>query len=194
MIGHIEYRECEVSELVRQFAGRKKKPSSDLRLAAGIYALFINDPRVLPTLSFSRDGFLCIGMTADRAGERNHFAHPHSGFSSPRRLLGALLKATLGLRAIPRSSGSSPTNCTNYRFRNEGEATLTRWMVENLLMSHVPMSMDRATIERMEEKLIAYLQPPLNLKGMADSATRTNLALLRKLCKDEARRSKWSSE
>jgi hypothetical protein len=96
-------------------------------------------------------------MTADAAGNRNHFELHDSGWSSPRRSLGALLKDELELTAIPRSDGS----CTDYRFTEEDEATLTAWMKRNLLMSHVPLGEDKASIKEKEDKLIEYFHSPL---------------------------------
>jgi hypothetical protein len=127
---------------------------------------------------------LYVGMTADAAGKRNHFDMNDSGWSSPRRSLGALLKDALQLQAIPRSDG----RCTMYRFTDKGEAALTAWMRRNLSMSHVPLGGDKAAIKRTEEQLIEYFRPPLNLQKVpGNREAQRELKRLRKLCADQAR-------
>jgi hypothetical protein len=73
--------------------------------AAGVYALFLAAGAALPDIAVPATGLLYIGMTDSSLDVRNHFAHQHSGFSSPRRTLGGVLKAVLQLRPIPRSAG-----------------------------------------------------------------------------------------
>lgn len=75
--------------------------------AAGIYAYFIERPDELRPISVPADGLLYIGMTNSSLDARCHFEHVHSGFSSLRRSLGAILKSQLQLRALPRSPGAS---------------------------------------------------------------------------------------
>ena len=179
--------EANVEKLVRELAARRAPSQVGEAVAPGVYAVFIDKPDGLPGVAIDQSGLLYIGMTADPAGQRNHFEHSHSGFSSPRRSLGALLKDQLRLRAIPRSSGASSSNWTNYRFSDEGEAALTLWMRANLSMSHVPLSGGRLNIERVEKQLIAYLKPPLNLKDNSAVAGRERLEKLRKACREEAR-------
>jgi hypothetical protein len=128
----------------------------------GVYAYFLNDRKALPPIQVDSTGILYVGMTESSLDTRCHFTHSHSGFSTFRRSLGAILKQGLGLRALPRSSGSSPTNTRNFRFDAEGEARLTDWMRQNLRYGHVPLDGD---VEQTEAALIQALSPPLNLKG-----------------------------
>jgi hypothetical protein len=179
-----------IKRLWRQLkAGRWPPPPAGVAIRPGVYALFLNEPKALPGFNTGDDGLIYVGMTADTAGGRNHFAPPtgHSGFSSPRRSLGAALLKKLKLRAIPRSAGSSSTNWTNYRFSDGGEAALTRWMRRNLSMSHVCLPGGEEYIERIEKQLIAYLKPPLNLTGFPGGSARKMLRQLRKACREEAR-------
>lgn len=130
--------------------------------SAGAYAILLAHPDSLPTVLPGREGLLYVGMTDQGLDARNHFQHAHSGFSTLRRSLGALLKEVLGLKAIPRGPGSSKTNVRNYRFTDEGERTLTDWMNRNLLLTQVAVDAD---LSAFEDDLIALLEPPLNLKG-----------------------------
>lgn len=178
----------DIDELARRLVARRRAPA---RLGAsippGVYAVFLENRAALPGVATDQTGLLYIGMTTDPTGERDHFGHVHSGFSSPRRSLGALLKEQLRLRAIPRSLGASPSNWTNYRFSDDGEAALTLWMRANLSVSHVPLDQARADIERVEKQLIVYLKPPLNLKNNPGASSRNLLESLRKACREEAR-------
>lgn len=99
--------------------------------------LAVGSPGRLSEAVTDRRGLLYVGMTDQGLDARNHFQHLHSGFSTLRRSLGALLKEALRLRAIPRGSGSIKSNVRNYRFTDEGERALSDWMNRHLLLSQV---------------------------------------------------------
>jgi hypothetical protein len=149
----------------------------------GLYALFLNDPAALKDLAVSPSGLLYVGASGSSLEARNHFTHADSGFSSPRRSLGALLKGKLGLRAIARGSGASPSNARNYRFTPDGEQCLTAWMMEHLDYAFTVVEREAEAVERC---LIAGVEPPLNLTGWPNPQRR-QLRHLRALCHAEAR-------
>src|SRR5271170_1929998 len=180
-------REPDEKEICKKLLGRKLRAANLPPIASGIYALFLEKHDKLPMLSSRADGLLYIGMTTDDSGARNHFEVASSGFSSPRRSLGALLKGDLQLTAIPRSNGATRTNWTNYRFSDEGEARLTRWMTKHLRANHVPIAAGKTTIEHIEKHLIRDLTPALNLRGVPKSANRHKIEEMRRLCREEAK-------
>jgi hypothetical protein len=147
----------------------------------GVYAVFAVDPNCLPSVEIPLSGLIYIGQSSDLE-QRNHFRAKHSGFHSPRRSLGAILKKCLGLNAIPRSQGKSETNVRNYRFTDEGEARLTEWMNAHLEYAVYPYSGD---VKALESKLIQENEPPLNLTKWPNRQ-KTHIQALRKLCRDEA--------
>jgi hypothetical protein len=150
--------------------------------APGVYALFIADPAALPMLAVPPSRLLYVGMTESSLEVRDHFKHRHSGFSTLRRSLGALLKDQLHLQAIPRAPGPSETNTRNYRFPEAGEQRLTAWMEGNLRCSLACVSGDLRSIE---QRLIAELEPPLNLTDWSNPQ-REHLKQLRAICRREA--------
>jgi hypothetical protein len=150
----------------------------------GIYAISLAPSSVLSGIIAGKDGVLYIGMTSATLDARSHFRHSHSGFSTFRRSLGALLKDELDLTAIPRGAGASASNFRNYRFSDFGEQALTNWMNRNLLMAQAAVA---ANVAELEMRLIAELKPPLNLTGWPNPQ-RTALKTLRAKCADEARR------
>ncbi len=150
--------------------------------AAGVYALFLTDPSALPGLTIPASGVLYVGMTESSLEVRNHFAHGDSGFSSPRRTLGALLKNALQLVAIRRGTGPSPRNITNYRFPGDGEQRLSAWMAQNLRYSLARVT---GSVGAVERRLIGELQPPLNLTHWLNPQ-RPHLKSLRQACRAEA--------
>ena len=150
--------------------------------SAGAYAILLASPDSLPTVGPGRQGLLYVGMTDQGLDARNHFQRAHSGFSSLRRSLGALLKETLSLKAIPRGPGNSKTNVRNYRFTEEGERALTEWMDRHLLLTQVAIDAD---LTAFEDDLIALLEPPLNLKGWPNPQ-RDTVKRLRAACAAEA--------
>ena len=152
----------------------------------GVYAYCLRVPDALPNLSTGGSGILYVGMTEDGLDARNHVNHAHSGFSTFRRSLGAILKEELSLSALPRSFGSSKSNVRCYRFDERGEAALTEWMQDNLLIAQVEVECDVAVCEH---ELISKLQPPLNLKGWSNPQA-PHIKALRSACVREAERSR----
>ncbi|MFV0645872.1 MAG: GIY-YIG nuclease family protein [Sphingomonadaceae bacterium] len=148
---------------VAAFLAEAAPPSKAPTIASpGIYAILLANPDALPALTAGRGGILYLGMTNDGLDARNHFHHAHSGFSTFRRSLGALLKGGLGLHPIPRAPGKSRSNVVNYRFPDEEERALSQWMQANLQIAQLALKGDIATTEK---DAIRLLEPPLNLTG-----------------------------
>lgn len=150
--------------------------------SAGAYAVILANPDSMPTVVPGKRGALYVGITDHGLDARNHFLHAHSGFSTLRRSLGALLKVALTLRALPRGPGSSKSNVRNYRFTDEGERALTAWMNDHLLLTQVAVEAD---LTALEDDLIVLLEPPLNLKGW-QNPQRDMVKRLRAACAAEA--------
>lgn len=144
--------------------------------------MFARSPCFLPGMAPPQSGILCIGRSGNLAG-RNHLRMENSGFSSPRRSLGALLKSKLQLAAEPRSPGPSPKNCRNYRFGGQGETRLSNWMRRNLTYAVCPLNSD---VQGMESQLIRECKPPLNLIGSPNPRKRM-IERPRVDCVEEAR-------
>jgi hypothetical protein len=176
------------SVLNQLWAGRV--PITQLRTvpSSGVYALFLHSSPSLGTFPAGRDGLVYIGKTSDLE-QRNlhtHFFPKNSGFSSPRRSSGTILKDELELTAQPRSPGMSSTNFTNYAFTPDGEERLSQWMGANLLVSTVTLPPGEETV--MEEKLLSIACPVLNLTG-CENPHRQSIKALRKDCANQARQS-----
>ena len=148
----------------------------------GVYAIFAAQLECLPGIVLPPSGLVYVGQSSDLA-HRNHFRMAHSGFSSPRRSLGALLKSPLRLQAAPRSSGHSKKNYENYRFAGDGEERLTAWMRCNLSYAIYPYNGDT---ENLEKQLIKENAPPLNLTYWRNPQKK-QIQTSRKACKQEAR-------
>jgi len=87
-----------------------------------------------------------------------HLAGKHE-FSTLRRTLGAILAAVQGRTRVD-------------------ECELTKWMRAHLRVVLVPFD-DRDELGRLEKRVLAALDPPLNLQGMASTPLRTRLRELR---------------
>ena len=155
--------------------------------APGVYGWFLDDPKAIPSLPNQGTDPVYVGISADlaRRGDEDHFRSGGSGFSTLRRSLGALLKDELKLTAQPRSPGPSEQNFRCYRFDDPGEQRLTDWMRRHLRVAVAP----HPAPEQVEAELIALAQPPLNLTGWPNPHAK-ELKALRKLCADEARRTR----
>lgn len=149
----------------------------------GVYAILLAPTGSLPGIEPGTGGLLYIGMTDATLEARSHFGHAHSGFSTLRRSLGAILRDQLGLSATPRGPGPSSTNLRNYRFSDAGELALSAWMMQHLLIAQAPVA---AGVDQIEKDLITTLEPPLNLTGWRNPQ-RPAIKALRARCVDEAR-------
>ena len=155
---------------------------------SGVYALFLKPSSTLKGFQPGNNGLIYIGMASDLAERdiENHFSSKHTGFSTLRRSLGAILKQKLKLIAVPRSSGTSDTNTRNYKFLPDGEHRLTNWMKRNL---EIGVCAIESNYESIERQLIVALKPVLNLKGW-DNPYRKDIKALRKVCAEEARQNR----
>lgn len=153
----------------------------------GIYAIFTKHRDCLPGIDVPESGVVYVGMTEDSLVSRNHFLAKHSGFHSPRRSLGAILKQELGLEAAPRSPGPSPKNFDCYSFFGDGEQRLSEWMNQNL--DHAVVEL-RSELRNIEKAVISEMQPPLNLTGWTNPQKR-HIMDLRSVCKAEARAARF---
>jgi hypothetical protein len=147
----------------------------------GVYAFFLSVPSAL-AVNIEPHGLIYLGMTESSLEVRNHLTHVHSGTSSLRRSLGALLKDQEEFQAIPRSPGKSRTNTTNYRFRDEDEIRLTKWMRTHLTYGFATVEHDARVVEKA---LIVELCPPLNLTDWPNPQGRY-LRDMRAACRNEA--------
>ena len=127
----------------------------------GVYAIFLQPRGLLLPIKPGAEGLLYVGLTRDGLDTRNHIHAPNSSTSDLRRTLGAVLRNHLGLHPTPCASADE-TSDANYRFADDGEIILSRWMRANLLASTVSAEGD---LEKLAAELIAELQPPLNLTG-----------------------------
>lgn len=149
----------------------------------GVYAIFAAQSVCLPRIVLPPSALVYIGLS-DNLAERNHFSAAQSGFSSPRRSMGALLKSVLRLKAEPRSPGRSKTNYKKYRFAGDGEERLTAWMRRNLTYAICPFNGNTKTLEK---RLIKENSPPLNLT-LWRNPQKAQIQALRKVCELEAKR------
>jgi len=149
--------------------------------APGVYAIFALDPNCLPEVDLPVSALVYIGLSSDLE-QRNHFKARHSGFHSPRRSFGAILKKTLNLSATLRAPGNSETNYKNFRFTDGGERRLTEWMGSNLQYSTYLFDGD---VDQLKTELIRENEPPLNLTKWRNPQKK-KIQDLRRACVDEA--------
>ena len=100
---------------------------------------------------------------------RNHFVDNDASRSTLRKSIGSLF----GYDLIPRKEG----DLKHKKFKPADEEKLTEWMMSNLLLAFV----ENAAPKSLEEKLIAKLNPPLNLEKNHNKVNAEFRALLSKL-------------
>ena len=150
----------------------------------GLYAIFPREAGGVGWIGMEPDRPLFVGKSKDLQQREfdTHFAVGHSGFSTLRRSLGAILRQELDLQCWPRSPGPSETNVTNFKFDPAGEQRLTLWMAENLELGICPLDQP---IQELEKVVIVEMEPVLNLIGWPNPR-RAALRELRADCKREA--------
>ncbi|MRS13246.1 MAG: hypothetical protein EG823_09325 [Actinobacteria bacterium] len=164
-------------------ADRVRLPQATAPDAAGIYAVYL----VQPDPSFPRvdaSAPLYIGRSGNlkRRAMSQHLKPRASGSSTLRRSLGAMLRGGLNLTAIPRGTGKSAKDCTNYRFDDDGESRLSQWMDE-----HLAIAFHRtARYAELEREVVGTIRPPLNIEHCSGPAVE-ELRSLRARCAAGAR-------
>ena len=171
-----------MDEFAQLQAGRDTVANIPDRAEPGVYAIFARERDCLPSISIPPSELVYIGLSGDLA-QRNHFKAKDSGFHSPRRSFGAILRGQLRLKVTPRGTGRSKSNYEKFRFTDEGEVRLTDWMRDNLDYAIHPYSGD---IDDLETKLIRENEPPINLTKWPNPQKR-HIQALRKACVEEAK-------
>lgn len=156
--------------------------------SAGIYAFYLRAGCSIGAITANADGLLYVGRTKTSLLQRDagtHFKTGRTPSSTLRRSIGAILKAELGLTALPRGAARSKKDSTHYKFTDDGEQRLTAWMMDALLIAAVEIVSDVAAAE---SAAIQALRPPLNLTSLrpwVNPQART-IKRLRAVCAAEA--------
>ena len=157
--------------------------SNTLPNVAGNYVFLLRKGSQLPKVDiepqipeFSLDGntyqaiYTGIASKSLRKRDyRNHFVDNDASRSTLRKSIGSLFGYDLILR--------KESDTKHKRFQPADEEKLTEWMMSNLLLAFV----ENADPESMEDKLIAELNPPLNLDKNDNTVNAEFRALLSKL-------------
>jgi hypothetical protein len=132
----------------------------------GLYALHA-EPGVWAALGWAEraNGLpLYVGKAERSLNSRDvntHFATGATGWSTVRRSLAVLLRASLKLEAVPRND-TVPVRPANYGIEPGGDERLSRWMRDNLTLSYW-VAPGGVRLKPLEENVIDGWQPPLNL-------------------------------
>lgn len=137
-----------------------------------------------------RQAPLYVGKAERSLAQRDgatHFTSGRTGQSTVRRTFAALLREQLDLRPVLRPGGASARRAaTHYALDAESEAALTRWMREHLTLVHWEQPATCRDLEAVEERVIAALVPPLNLRSNRASSWRTQILAARKAMQSAA--------
>ena len=134
------------------------------------------------------DQVVYIGKTEESQKARDvetHFATGKTGQSTLRRSVGAMLRAELGLIAVPRNGKTSPQAIRCYEFAGEGEDRVTDWVRRKLSVAFKPAAEMPGDLAEIEKAMIRYRCPILNLQN--NPRRDSQLQALRKICREEAK-------
>lgn len=134
---------------------------------------------------FSGDAPKVIYVGISKDNSSRHFISGHTGTSTMRRSLGALLQIRLGLVPVPRSSDPADSDrYNNYAFDEESETKLTVWMKENLKVAL--LTADKEIITDLQRGLIEYNIPIFNFQNNPNNKYGAEIKVYRKKCAEEA--------
>ena len=161
----------------------------------GIYAvLYLGKSNTLGTIKALKSGqIIYIGKTLSSQQSRDadtHFKSGKSGSSTLRRSIGALLREEMKLIPIPRGSGKTEKDTTNYRFDDMSEDFLTSWMVSNLGLAFFEYPKSPDEIRSLELKLLDKLCPVLNIESNSANPFLSEVKSARAKCKRLAEQKK----
>jgi len=161
-----------IDKVIRELeASKGPLPDSVVSRKHGVYALWLDEQAFRQLrLRPGKGGAAYAGVAGGTGGLAKRFREewrpPHSGRSSPRRTLGALLRRRLKLKPRPRP-GQGGKNYKYFTFGSDGEAVLSAWIDTHATFACVEVDISEWVavyrIEDVETALIEKLQPPLNL-------------------------------
>ena len=155
-----------------------------LLTGAGIYVFCLRNGRSIGQIRPAGSGLRYGGITKQSINVRNHYLNGHSGGSTLRRSLRALLRVELTLTVQPRGSAATEQDAVNFRFSESDERRLSHWMADNLVANQIALTAD---VRNEETAAIIALQPPLNLTGWLNPQ-KAILAQARRECREAADR------
>jgi hypothetical protein len=181
-------------EALRQNRYRLDRAAEYVPDRPGLYAIY-GDPSTWAQLGLGEPPGarpLYIGKAEDSLVSRDlrtHFGDGRTGQSTVRRSLAALLRGSLGLRAIPRNP-AKPGYFSSYGLSPAHDTDLTAWMREYLQLA-VWIKPDGGHLESVERRVLSALIPPLNLKDVT-TPWQPQVKAARATMAAEARR--WSAK
>jgi hypothetical protein len=153
----------------------------------GIYALFyIGQSFPIMGEKVKKHQIIYIGKTESSQEKRDlktHFTSGKTGSSTVRKSIGSLLCQKENLNPIPRNGSDYYLfKFSHFKFDNDGEEKITKWMKDNLALSFYEFQKSKSEIEKLETDLIEYIIPILNISKNPDNNFRNTLKNLRKTC------------
>lgn len=157
----------------------------------GIYAvLYFGKSNTLGAITGLKSGqIIYIGKTLSSQQSRDadtHFKSGKSGSSTLRRSIGALLSDEMKLIPIPRGSGKTEKDTTNYRFDDKSEDIITAWMIASLGLAFFEYPKSPDEIRSLELKLLDKLCPVLNIESNSANPFLSEVKSVRAKCKRHA--------
>jgi hypothetical protein len=155
----------------RRLPAARFPPAGSASDAPGLYAWFV-DVEGASQLSAGlgapvRPGLVYAGQAgagASSATLRSRIRANHLGGSITGSTFRMTLASVLARDLVLVDEGGR-------RLSGEGESRLTAWMLEHLSVA-VAAAPDRAALSALEDEVLALLDPPLNLQGMAPTGAR----------------------
>jgi len=140
----------------------------------------------------STGDIIYVGKTEKSQKSRDantHFKSGKTGSSTLRRSVGAILRNKLELKPIPRSQNE--IKMRDFKFIEESEKKLTKWMIKNLSLSFYEVTEGKRYLKLLENQLIELLTPILNISKNKGNPFLRDLKELRRQCRDIAVTSKY---
>lgn len=148
----------------------------------GVYAVFLKKAIGMKSAGLDTPCLIYIGKAEKSLPDRYHNEHLNSGWSTLRRSVGAVLRKTSPMKAVPRLKRDGSSDRKHFCFDDEG--LLTGWMHAHLEYRRFPVT--KTNIRPKENRLIRHYDPPLNLT-ISKNCVAKRVRALRAECAAEAR-------
>ncbi len=174
---------------------KSRKPTSkviSLTDYSGLYCFFLNGKSSLDIFGKDKQA-IYVGISVNLNGRelKQHLKSGETGWSSFRRSIGAILKKQLKLEATHRDLNPKKLRADKYKFKGDGEARLTNWILENTELGYWTMNtkLGKNHLELLETEVIKILKPTLDLHKATKhlNPLATQLDKLREVCRNEVK-------
>jgi len=183
----VTWEQCQAAteELLGRLEVLNENTIGGLDRGKGLYVVAYTGTELVGSL-WGSDKPRIVYIGESKEDSSRHFISGHTGTSTVRRSLAALLAPKLELKPMPRSTDESDNDrYDNYMLDNESEDKLTQWMRDKFTVAFLEVAED--ILEAMLIAMIQYSVPMFNFQNNPENKYGAEIKVCRKRLAEEAR-------